>query len=134
MKLKAISLILLLFAGNAAASSVKLVCDVVGTSCSGSGSEKSPRSCWENNDTHQIHLDEEAGTLKWKGSGKWKTAKKVEFGETEISGKLSGSLSSLGASHTIKLDRITGRMEYLIWGDVDKSGPCKVVDETKRAF
>lgn len=127
MKLKAISLMVLLFAGNAAASSVKLVCDVVGTSCSDT-------NCWESNDTHQIDLDEEAGTLKWKGSGKWKTAKKVEFGDTEISGKLPGTARSMGAKNTIKLDRITGRMEYLIWGDVHVSGPCEVVDETKRAF
>ena len=132
MKLKAISLLVLLFAGNAAASSVKLVCAVVGTSCSGTGPDNT--TCWESNGTHQIHLDEEAGTLKWKGSGKWKTAKKVKFGDTEISGKLSGSLSSLGASHTIKLDRITGRMEYHRLGYVDWSGPCEVVDETKRAF
>ena len=43
MKLKVISLIVLLFVGNAAASSVTLVCDVIGTSCTGMG-EKNEES------------------------------------------------------------------------------------------
>ena len=127
MKLKAISLIMLLFAGNAAASSVKLVCDYVSTSCG-------ERGCVQTDNIGQIEFDEEAGTLKWKGGGKWKTVKKPKFGETEISGKLSGSVSSLGVPHELKLDRLTGNMQYLIWGQVEASGPCKVVDETKRAF
>lgn len=127
MKLKVISLIVLLFAGNAAASSIKLACDYVSTACGESG-------CVQKDKISQIEFDEEAGTLKWKGDKKWKTAKKVKFGDTEISGKLSGNFNSLGVPHELKLDRVTGRMEYLIWGEVGWSGPCEVVDETKRAF
>jgi hypothetical protein len=127
MKLKAVSLIVLLFAGNAAASSVKLVCDVVVPHCS-SG------DCWESDETRQIEFDEEAGFVKYTEDNKWKTGKKPKFEEDLITAKFSNGLAGLGTNFTLKIDRITGHMKETFMGNSFATGPCKVVPEFKRAF
>ena len=103
MKLRVISLMLFLFAGNVAAEEVHLMCEGVTTVCDENG------GCNSVDVTREVSFDETTGDFSYRRNGKdWKT-KDIKFGDDAITGKVNGGWRfAFGQDIKFSLSRYTG--------------------------
>ena len=126
MKIKLISLMVLVMAGSVSAEEVRLFCAGTTPVADEFGSVSNM------NVTGEMRFDEEAGTMHYARKGKFKKAKDVEFTDSHIKGKVSGDLRSGGQSIKIALNRYTGIVTTdLVFGS-DSTLQCeRVANERK---
>lgn len=137
MKLRVIGLMAFLFAGNAAAEEVHLLCQGTYTSCK---TVNNNEDCSSKGWGREFKIDEEAGTVSSAklDSDDWEEAESVEFTPSEVRGefKQSGNLWTryrdskrsivdfAKSGRDFSIDRRTGRVA---WNSLD--GDCRVVEE-----
>jgi hypothetical protein len=126
MKLRVISLMAFLFAGNVAAQEVHLFCSGTYQAVDEFGAVSSPAI------SREFKFDEQANTAAiTNGFGDWKKLKDVEFSEGEIYGKQTGNLYTWGKSYEMKLNRYTGILNITIISAVMQ---CEVIEKKEKLF
>ena len=137
MKMRVIGLMAFLLAHSAMADQIHLICETDATFCDGAGADM---DCYAKREMRELRLNEREGTMLYLqpsavapfGSDKWVEAKNVSFGDSEISGEVSGGIGLLGASMKLSIDRYSGVMTRSDWQGGGKWS-CRAV-ANERAF